>query len=505
MSLKRNLLANYLGQGWVSLMGLAFVPIYIRYLGMEAYGLIGLFAVLQVWLTLLDMGMTPTLNREVARYTAGARSAESIGDLMRTFEVTCAGLALAITITVAAAAELIASDWLKVERLPVDVVADALVLMGVVAALRFVEGLYRGAILGLQRHVWLNAVTSALATLRAIGAVGVLAWGQASILAFFWWQAVISALTLLVFYIGVHRSLPSRSRPARFSRDVLKDVSGFAGGMLATTVLTLMVTQIDKVLLSRLLSLPEFGTYTFAAAVAGVLFQLIGPVAQVYFPRLTELVAARDEAALGVAYHQGAQLMSVVLVPAGFVLIAFGEPLLQIWTGNPTLAHEASVIAGVLALGTIFNGWMHIPYMLQLAYGWSSFAAWMNLVAAAILVPALFWVTPRYGSVGAAWIWVVVNAGYIVGAIHFMHVRLLVREKLLWYWHDLAVPTACTAFVVLASAFFQPSALGVLGDLTWITGTTLTAYVAAALGASCFRNRLIQFCMRRTHLSASEP
>ena len=67
--LKRNLIANYLGQGWAALMGLAFIPLYIKYLGIEAYGLIGLFALLQAWLSLLDMGMTPTLGREMARFT----------------------------------------------------------------------------------------------------------------------------------------------------------------------------------------------------------------------------------------------------------------------------------------------------------------------------------------------------------------------------------------------------------------------------------------------------
>ena len=48
--LKRNLIANYLGQGWTALMGLAFIPLYIKYLGIEAYGLIGIFALLQGWL-----------------------------------------------------------------------------------------------------------------------------------------------------------------------------------------------------------------------------------------------------------------------------------------------------------------------------------------------------------------------------------------------------------------------------------------------------------------------
>ena len=56
--LKKNLIANYVGNAWSALMSLLFVPGYIQYIGIEAYGLIGLFAMLQAWLGLLDMGMT---------------------------------------------------------------------------------------------------------------------------------------------------------------------------------------------------------------------------------------------------------------------------------------------------------------------------------------------------------------------------------------------------------------------------------------------------------------
>ncbi|MDE2320337.1 MAG: hypothetical protein KGL31_00215 [candidate division NC10 bacterium] len=45
---KRNIVANTLGKGWSMLMGLVFVPLYIKFLGMEAYGLIGFFATLQI-------------------------------------------------------------------------------------------------------------------------------------------------------------------------------------------------------------------------------------------------------------------------------------------------------------------------------------------------------------------------------------------------------------------------------------------------------------------------
>ena len=184
--LKRNLIANYLGQGWTALMGLAFVPLYIQYLGIEAYGLIGLFAVMQAWLSLLDLGMTPALGREMARFTGGAHTPQSIRDLLRSLEVICFSLAALIALGVWGASGYLASDWLRAKQLAPEIVAQAVVVMALVMALRFCEGLYRSSLVGLQRQVWYNSVNAALATLRHAGAVPLLAWVSPTIEAFFW-------------------------------------------------------------------------------------------------------------------------------------------------------------------------------------------------------------------------------------------------------------------------------------------------------------------------------
>jgi hypothetical protein len=42
---------------------------------------------LLTWLGLLDLGMTPTLSREMARFTGGAHTADSIRTLLRTIEI----------------------------------------------------------------------------------------------------------------------------------------------------------------------------------------------------------------------------------------------------------------------------------------------------------------------------------------------------------------------------------------------------------------------------------
>ncbi len=491
MSLKKNVIANYLGQGWTGLIGLAFVPLYIKYLGIEAYGLIGIFALLQAWLALLDMGMTPTLSREMARFTAGVHTPQSIRDLLRSLEIVCFGVAALIGLLIWGASGWLASDWLRAEKLPVEMVGQAIAIMGGVVALRFVEGIYRGAILGLQRQVFFNVVNASLATARAAGAVAVLAWISPTIEAYFLWQGLVSIISVVVLAAAAHGSLPAAPKPAKFSRQAIFAIRHFAGGIMATTFLALLLTQVDKILLSRLLSLEAFGYYTLAATVASAIALLITPITQAFYPRFTELVARANTQELIRTYHHSAQLVTALAAPGAFMLVFFGQDLLVLWTGDKILAQEIAPLLALLALGTLLNGLMHIPYMLQLAHGWSSFAVRLNLVAVTILVPAILWATPRYGAIGAAWAWVLLNAGYVLIGIHFMYKRLLPTEKWRWYGQDLALPLLATIVVMaICSIGHQPYSNSAV-ELAWLLGCAVLAYVATILITPDLRHHVL--------------
>lgn len=468
MSLKRNLVANYLGQAWTGVIGLAFVPLYVRYLGVESYGLIGIYSLLQAWFMLLDVGMTPTLGREMARFTAGAHSAQTIRDLLRSIECIGIGIAFLIGALIWAASAWLATHWLTAERLSPSSVAQAILLMGAVVALRFLEGLYRGALLGLQRQVYVNVANSLFATLRAAGAVAVLAWWSPTIEAYFLWQVGVSVAAFAAFVAAVHLCLPPAPAPSRFSRHALADIRHFAGGMLATSLLATLLTQVDKVLLSRLLSLEDFGYYTLAATVGTAVYLLVTPISQSFYPRLTELTVQGKEVELARTYHHGARLVTLLATPGALILMAFGEELLLLWTGDPRLAERVAPLLTLLACGTLFNGYMHIPYALQLASGWTSLAVRINLGAVAILVPAILWATPRYGAIGAAWAWILLNVAYLIVGIQLMHRRLLKAEKWRWYWEDVGAPLMSALVVIGAAKWFQPAGMGSLVSFTWI-------------------------------------
>lgn len=456
MALKKNIFANYLGQGWSAVMGLAFIPMYIRYLGMEAYGLIGLFAVMQAWLALLDMGMSPTLNREMARFTVGAHSPQSIRDLLRSLEIICFSLAALIALGIWAASDYLARDWLIADKLPTAVVAQALSIMAFVVALRFVEGIYRGSLFGLQQQVWYNAANAILATVRHGGAVAVLAWISPTVKVFFLWQAVVSMLSIVVFATGVQRVLPKSPLPPRFSPASLAGVWKFARGMMGITFLAILLTQVDKVLLSRLLSLESFGYYTLAATVAGVLYMVVGPVTAAIYPRMVELSIQQSETALVSVYHHGAQLITTLIAPAAMLLSFFAGGVIFMWSGDTGLAEHVAPILSVMVLGNLLNALLWMPYQCQVAHGWTSLTLKIATVAVIIFIPAIFWVVPRYGAVGAAWIWVTLEAGHVLIAIELMHRRLIPKEKWRWYVEDLLLPISGAGGVILLAQRLQP-------------------------------------------------
>lgn len=439
-NVKRNVIANYIGGGWSAVMGLAFLPIYIRYLGIEAYGLIGVYVSLQAWFALLDMGLSPTINREMSRFTAGIHTPQSICDLLKSVEMIYMGIAVLLAVIVIGIASWVATHWLKVEVLSIRSVTHALMITGVIIAFRWVDTLYRSAILGLQHQVWLNSVTAAFATIRGLGSIGVLALISPTIQAFFIFQAVTYALETAILARQTHRYLPTPPNPPKFSIEALRGVWSFAAGMTMITFLATILTQVDKLLLSTLLPLEQFGYFTLASTVAGALSILIAPISNVAYPCFTELVASGEEKKFTMQYHKFAQLLTISIIPATLILSLFSHQIIYLWTHSAATTQAVAPILSIWVIGTALNGLMHVPYMAQLAHGWSRLTVIVNTIAAAIIIPAFLILVPRYGVMAAAWIWVVINAGYILFAVPAMHMKILQHEKWKWYKIDVVSP-----------------------------------------------------------------
>ncbi len=484
--LKRNVIANYAGSIWIALMYLVFVPVYIHFLGIEAYGLVGFFATLLSVFAVLDMGLSSTLNRELARLTSDNGSEQQMHNLVRTLALIYWAMAVFIVIIVVALSAYISQRWVKAENLSPATVQQAVILMGIAIGLQWPVGFYSGGLMGLQRQVLLNIINAIIATLRGIGAILILWLISPTIQAFFLWQIIISGLQTLLLGVALWRSIPLGKGKAGFRLSVLKGIWRFAAGMLGISILATLLTQTDKIILSRMLSLEMFGYYSLSGMVAMSLYRLIGPVFTGVYPRLTQLVAVNDQASLRTLYHSSCQVMSVMILPAAIVLAFFSKPVMLVWTQNLVTAEKTYLLVSLLVIGTALNGLMSLPYALQLAHGWTRLSLYVNLVSVIVLVPLIFFMTKHFGAIGAALVWVMLNTGYVMVDIQLMHRRLLRDEKFSWYWQDVGLPLMCAVLIAGVGRFLMPGSLSqpvlavyiafvsilTLGITAWITPAT---------------------------------
>jgi O-antigen/teichoic acid export membrane protein len=303
---------------------------------------------------------------------------------------------------------------------------------------------------------------------------------------------LVSAAESLILGWYLRKQLPRVTVPPRFSLEALKDISGFAAGLSVAIVLATLLTQVDKLLLARLLPLDQFAYFTLAVTVSGALAVLITPINNVAYPRLSELVAAQDEAALALQYHRFAQMLSIGILPPALVLCLFSEDILRVWTSDPVTAHAVAPLLSVWVVGTALNGLMHVPYAAQLAHGWPRLSAIFNTVAVLFMVPSLLFLVPRYGAVAAAWIWVAVNSGSIVFGVTAMHRRILVLEKWAWYGRDTLGPLVAGSIAAALMWLLHKNATGMSRprEAVFLIAGTLALALATALAAPLGRQFL---------------
>lgn len=447
-SVRQNLSSNLVTKGLSALVSLACVPIYLRVLGVSGYGLIGVWGMLETLANLLDLGLSPTMTRQLAAASSSLDATREARDLVRTLEVIYWLVGFILGGAIIAAAPRLATHWLNSTQFSAHDLRNILVLIGFLILCRWPLSFYSGGITGLERQVLLSWVSFAFVCARSLGAVLVLLWWSPTIVAFFWWQVAINALNTAVLVALLWKCLPGERAP-HFRLETLRRIRRFAAGITGVAIISMLLTDLDKIVVSKMLPLEEFGYYSLAWRMASVLYMASGPVFAALFPALSRFVAARDEIRLAEAYHRGAQLMSVLVLPPAFTMIFFARPIIFAWTGSAVTAEHTWRLASILTAGTAFNCIVTIPFALQLAHGWTSLAFWTNLVSTLVTIPLLLVLTKRYGGIGAASVWLLINASYLVTQVQLMHRRLLNTERSAWYLRDFALPVAACALMAL--------------------------------------------------------
>lgn len=475
----RNVVWNLLGGISAGVMVVFATPWYVERLGLEGYGIVGLWLVLQVMMGLLDMGMGVTVVKAFAGASPGAEGTTYRRDLMRTLEALYWSISLVVSVALCLCAGLIASRWLNTSALPSQTIATSMRLIALALFFQFPSALYVNGLAGLHAHGRMNALQTMGNLMRYGGGAAVLIW-RPDLIAFFLTQVIAAVPQTLATRHVLWSMLDSpEARPVAIRPKLITPMWRYSLGMAVSSIGAVLMANADRITISALLPTSELGKYSVAFAGVGLLQFGIQPFYRVYFPRFAELFASGEFERLRGEYMRSCQLAAVVLIPLGISGATFAPQLIETWLGRQDMT-IASVFR-VLLVAVTCTGLMWLPAALQQASGWTRLHASMIFGALFVGTPLMVLAIDRFGVTGAATVWLLHGVSGVTLELWLMHRRLLVGELGHWYRTVIATPLLVSLPLAALSRWGAPEGLGRWGGGAWAAGTGLIAIGLAVL------------------------
>ena len=410
IKLKSNVLFNFIGNGWLGVLTLIVTPIQVRLLGIEAFGFVGLIAILQILLSSLDLGISATVNKALSSDHSSDHheSIKAVNTASTIYWLT----ALAISALVLCTSESIATDWLGNTKLDSKTVHTGLQLIGIYLCLRWPVSFYMSVISGLQRMDLLNAIKILAQTLRLGGSVIVLLLVP-TLTAFLLWFAVSAAVELLLYYAVTRKLLPELRLTPYFSKQAFSNLWRYSTLMNFITLTALVLSQADRIAVTKLLSLEALGYYTIAYTAATIISLIQHAINTASFPAFAFSYSRGAQGELKSRYNKASQLMSIVVVLPCCAIIFFGYTILSFWI-NADAADAAAASMVLLAIGFSLNALVSNAYVAAISCGKPEIPLKVNLLALILYLPGLYAATTYFGLIGAAASYAGLNLFYLL-------------------------------------------------------------------------------------------
>ncbi|HTV66338.1 MAG TPA: lipopolysaccharide biosynthesis protein [Bryocella sp.] len=383
-----------------SAITLVSLPLAVRYLGAERYGVWATITTTAVWINLLDLGIANTLTNHISR-------AYALGDK----DHAARGLtnALALTGGVAALAGVAAAflfprvDWARLLNVSTNIsgdevrstVAAAVVLM----LLALPCNLVSKVLAGYQELHRSNYAACAAAVAGLCGLVLGVALRVSMPVLFVMSAGCLTFANLLLLLIVIAWHKPwLRPRARWIDRSTAQDLLSSGSSFFLIQVAAVVVFSSDNLVVSHYLGAAEVTPYSVTWRLVGFVAVLPSLLFPALWPAYAEAYARRDYGWIRrtFAFTMTGTLALNAACIAGLLL--FGRALIRLWAG--AAAVPAWPLLAAMCVWALISGCMTVESCLLAALNRTRAQAVLSIIAAAVnLALSIVWVR-RAGSLG---------------------------------------------------------------------------------------------------------
>ncbi len=379
---------------------LVSLPLAVRYLGAERYGVWATITTTAVWINLLDLGIANTLTNNISR-------AYALGD--KTAAARYFTNALALTSAVAAGVGLLLAfvfpriDWVRLFNVSPNVSATEVEYTAAAAAclmlLSLPCALASKLLAGYQELHRNNYAACA----GAVGSVCGLALGIAlhvSMPLLFVMSAgclTFASLATLIVVVAWQKPwlLP---RASLVDRSSIKELLDSGWPFFLIQVAAVVVFSSDNLVVSHYLGASEVTPYSVTWRVVGLAAVLQSLMFPALWPAYAEAYAKRDYGWIRRTFLITMKATVALNVSCVAVLMLFGRGLIRIWAGPAAVPSTYLLLA--MGVWAIVNGFMSVESCLLAALNRIREQAVLSILAAAINIALSLALVRHIGALG---------------------------------------------------------------------------------------------------------
>ena len=443
--LARNTLWNLAGNAAPMVVAAICIPLLIKGLGTDRFGVLTLVWAIIGYATLFDFGLGRALTQLVATKLGSGE-----GHVVPTLVWTSLLLLLLLGL-LGAVVVVILTPWLVNHALHVPGVLGretlySLYLLAISIPVVISTAALRGLLEAHQRFGLANALRVPMGIFAYAGPLLVLPFSKS----LFPVVAVLVAGRIIAW--GAHLLLCLKVMPAlryriNWERSAVGPLLRFGSWMTVSNIVAPLMVTLDRFVIGSLLSVGAVAYYATPYEVATKFWIIPGSLLGVMFPAFsTSFVQDRNRTAL--LYGRTVKYLLLTVFPLILLVVAFAHDGLQLWLGAEFAQHSARVLQW-LAVGMFINCLAWPPLAVIQGVGRPDLTAKLHMIELPAYLAALFWLTKMYGIEGAATAWtarVAIDALVLLGlAKRFLPVQPSTHFQTL-----LLVAGAVGAFTVAA-------------------------------------------------------
>lgn len=450
-------MANMVSRIWSMVSIYLFVPLYIKFLGDESYGLVSFFATLQLTMNLLEVGLSSTLKREFAA-VENKNSESRKYKLLRSVEAINVVIAFIIFFICFSGSNFIAEKWLNLENLDIRLVATTISLMGTSISLQLLTNLYFGCILGMGFQIIANIYQLGFSISKSLGAILVIWLITPDIRLFYLWHIICDVIYLIILRIIVIKKLDTKKHNLKWNlKDLsnLKEIWRYAFGIMLISFVALINRQLDKTIISKHLPLAELGAYNLATTLGQIPIIISSSVAVALFTSFTKLYTMKKEDEIKNSYLRINKLVTTIVICMGVFIAVYSNELIYFWTNSEALVDMVKSTAVFVVIGTMFLGLQEIPYAFVLAHGNTKINNLVGIMFMPFTISITYICVTKFKLQGAGIAYCILMVSQTLIYITIIYKKYFNIKTALWLICDTIIPFLLCSVFALFSKFIS--------------------------------------------------